>query len=217
MSTPDSFIAEVTEEVRRDRLFALFRRYGWIAGLVIVLVVGGAAWNEWRKARDRAAAEAFGDALLGALAADGRGARAAALARIEATGGRGAVLGLIAAAEAVGEQDRAAAMAGLARIAADPAVPESYRQLATLKRVLLAGAEMPAPDREQALAPLLQPGAAFRPLALEQVALLRIEAGETAAATAILTDLLNEADVTTAMRRRVNQLLVALGASQRAG
>ena len=56
MSETDSFIEEVTEEVRRDRLFALFRRYGWIVLVLIVLVVGGAAWNEYRKAQDRAAA-----------------------------------------------------------------------------------------------------------------------------------------------------------------
>ena len=36
MSNPDSFIDEVTEEVRRDRLFAMFRKYGWI-GVAIVL------------------------------------------------------------------------------------------------------------------------------------------------------------------------------------
>ena len=31
MSDTDSFIDEVTEEVRRDALFAQFRRYGWHA------------------------------------------------------------------------------------------------------------------------------------------------------------------------------------------
>ena len=56
MSDTDSFIDEVTEEVRRDRLFGLMKRYGWIAALAVLLIVGGAAWNEWRKAQDRAAA-----------------------------------------------------------------------------------------------------------------------------------------------------------------
>ena len=67
MSNPDSFIDEVTEEVRRDRLFAMFRKYGWIGILAVVVVVGGAAWNEWQKARAEARAEAFGDALLDAF------------------------------------------------------------------------------------------------------------------------------------------------------
>ena len=51
MSNPESFIEEVTEEVRRDRLFGLFRKYGWIAVLVILGIVGGSAWNEWQKAQ----------------------------------------------------------------------------------------------------------------------------------------------------------------------
>ena len=79
MSNPDSFIEEVTEEVRRDRLFALFRKYGWIALLAIVLVVGASAWSEWKKAQGRARAEAFGDGLLTALDADTPGARRTAL------------------------------------------------------------------------------------------------------------------------------------------
>ena len=36
MSDTDSFIDEVTEEVRKDRLYGYLRRYGWIAVLVIL-------------------------------------------------------------------------------------------------------------------------------------------------------------------------------------
>ena len=68
MSNPDSFIEEVTEEVRRDRLFAAFRKYGWIGGLVVLGIVGGAAWNEWQK--NQAAARAQGAAHV--LVARGR-------------------------------------------------------------------------------------------------------------------------------------------------
>lgn len=45
MSDTDSFIEEVTEEVRRDRLFGLMRRYGWIAVLAVLLLVGGTAYR----------------------------------------------------------------------------------------------------------------------------------------------------------------------------
>ena len=58
MANQDSFINEVTEEVRRDRLFTLFRRYAWIGITIVVLTVAGAAWNEWRKADARAEAQA---------------------------------------------------------------------------------------------------------------------------------------------------------------
>ena len=80
MSNPDSFIEEVTEEVRRDRLFNLMRRYGWIAITAVVLLVVGAAYNEWQKARDMTAAQAFGDAVLTAIEAPTPEERAAGLA-----------------------------------------------------------------------------------------------------------------------------------------
>jgi len=49
MSDTDSFIDEVTEEVRRDQLYGYLRKYGWIAAVVILAIVCGAAWNEYRK------------------------------------------------------------------------------------------------------------------------------------------------------------------------
>jgi hypothetical protein len=66
VSNPESFIDEVSEELRRDRAVYYLRKYGWIALLVVALIVGGTAWNEWRKASAQASAEAFGEAVLGA-------------------------------------------------------------------------------------------------------------------------------------------------------
>ena len=41
VSESDSFIDEVTEEVRRDKLFAVFRKYAWIGVLAVAAIVGG--------------------------------------------------------------------------------------------------------------------------------------------------------------------------------
>ena len=41
MSDTDSFIDEVSEEIRREKLFKTFRKYGWIGVALVVLVVGG--------------------------------------------------------------------------------------------------------------------------------------------------------------------------------
>jgi len=64
----DSFIDEVTDELRRDRLYGAMRRYGWIVVLLIVVAVGYTAWREYSVARDRAAAQDWGDAVLAAEA-----------------------------------------------------------------------------------------------------------------------------------------------------
>lgn len=211
MSNPDSFINEVTEEVRRDRLFALFRRYGWIGALLVVIVVGGAAWNEWRKAQATAEAQARGDALLVALEASDPTAQAAALSALRSDRASDAVVGLFAAALSAAGDDTAAAREDLERVASNPDVPQVYRDVAVLKSAMLGAA---APDaRIAALGPLALPGGAFRALALEQIALAHAEAGRDDEALAILTDLMDAAEVSFALRRRAAQMVVALGGS----
>jgi hypothetical protein len=80
VSDTDSFINEVTEEVRREKLFGYLRRYGWIGVACVLLLVGGAAFNEYRNAQARDAAQATGDALLGALSLNDPSATLDALA-----------------------------------------------------------------------------------------------------------------------------------------
>jgi hypothetical protein len=212
VSNSDSFIDEVTEEVRRDRLYGYLRRYGWIAVLLVLLIVGGAAWNEWRKAQARADAQAFGDALLAALEADDPSARLAAMETIPADGAQVAILRLLTASLALEQQDRGTALAELAALADDNSMPQSYRQLATLKRVIIGGADLPLDEREAALSALAQPGVPFRPLAMEQLAVLRIEVGDRDGAVQILRDIANEPEATAGLRRRASQLMVVLGA-----
>ncbi len=209
MSNPDSFIDEVTEEVRRDKLFAAFRKYAWIAVSVVVIVVGGASVVEWRKAQARGAAEDFGDGLLAALAAGTPETRAAALAAVPADGDQTAVRALLAASDPA--QDRAGALAALAALAADAAAPENYRDLATLRLVAVQGAEVALADRRAALEAIAAPGRTFRTLALEQLAYLDIEAGETQAAIDRLKALTEDQEATQGLRARARQIIVALG------
>lgn len=210
MSNPDSFIDEVTEELRRDRATAFLRRYGWIAVLAVLLIVGGAAWNEWRKASNRANAQAFGDAVLSALDGQSPATRLASLETISTSGAQTGLLNLLRAAQLF-ESDRPAALATLQAIVQDTSLPDSYRQLASLKHVIGAGANLSVDERREVLGRLSQPGQPFRPLALEQLALLELELGRITEALAILTDLQAQADVSDALRRRILQLTVALG------
>lgn len=217
MSNPDSFIDEVTEEVRRDRIYGLLRRYGWIGLLIVALIVGGAAWTEWQKAQAKAQAEAFGDALLDALDQDGPAERLSALQAVDAAGAadRSALRDLLAASDP--EADRAAALAALERIAADGAVSQVYRDLAVLRRVLLSGTEMEIAARRAALDPLAVPGRAFRTLALEQLAYLEVEAGNAQAAITQLRALSSDHEAPTGLRQRAEQMIVALGGESAEG
>jgi hypothetical protein len=213
VSNSESFIDEVTEEVRRDRLFAIFRRYGWIAILLVVLIVGGAAYTEWQKSSRAAAARDFGDVLLTALDNDTPDTRRAALVAAEsATNGVPAKLAiqkLMLASDPAA--DKAGTLAALDAVANDPDIAQTYRDLASLRRVIVAGADMDIAARRAALDPLAIPGRAFRTLALEQLAYLAVEAGDPGDAIAQLRSLSTDQEATAGLRQRAAQMITALG------
>jgi len=217
MSDTDSFIDEVTEEVRRDRLFGYLRRYGWIAVLVVVLIVGGASWSEFRKAQNRAAAQDLGDAMIAALAENEPGARAEALSGLDAqTPGSAAVLQLMVSAFQSESDQTDAAVAGLNAVATDGDVPEIYRQIASFKALILQSDTMPAADRRVQFEALAAPGAPLRLLAEEQLALIDMSEGLTGPAIDRLQAILQDAEVTPALQQRVTQVIVALGGTPQA-
>lgn len=209
MSNPDSFIEEVTEEVRRDRLFRLFRKYGWIGVLAVIGIVGGAAWNEWSKSRAEARAEAFGDAIVDALDTGTPEERRAALAAVPSDGAQTALLQLVLSSDNQG--DRAANLAALDRLAADATLSPAYRDLAVLRRVLLAGTDMALADRRTALQGIAGAGAPYRVLAEEQLAYLLVEEGKTDDAIAAMIVLLQDQAASRELRARLGQMVMVLG------
>lgn len=212
MSETDSFIEEVSEEVRRDKLFALMRKYGWVGILAVFLLVGGAAFNEWRKASERSAAQDLGDHLLFALEQPEAADRSQALSEIKGeTSETRALIALLASAEAQSSGDLTVAAAALNGLISDTAAPKSFRDLATLKLVLLQAAEMPIEARRESLTSLASPGAPFRLLAEEQLAMLDVEEGNKDAAISRLKDIIGDVEVTAGLRNRASQLIVVLG------
>jgi len=209
VSNPDSFIDEVTEEVRRDRLFALFRKYGWIGVVVVLGIVGGAGWTEWQRAQAEAKAEAFGDAVLDALDLGAPEDRVAALGVIPTDGAQAAVLQLLLASDPVG--DRAGTLTALEALANDATQPASYRDLAVLRRVVVAGADLPLTERRAALDPIAAPGRPYRTMALEQMAYLLVEENRTDDAIAALTALLTDQEAPGGVRSRAQEMIIALG------
>ncbi len=209
MSNSESFIDEVTEEVRRDRLFRMYRKYGWIGLVVILGVVGGTAYVEWQSSRDRSRAEAFGDALLDALDTGSPEDRRAALAAVPADGRQGQVLDLISASDPA--EDKAATLAALDRLIADPAATPEWRDLAVLRRATVAGADQPVAERRTALEAVAVAGRPYRALAAEQLAYLLIEEGKTDDAIAALNAVIQASDASAALRARAGQVVTALG------
>ena len=209
MSNPDSFIDEVTEEVRREKLYGFLRRYGWIAVVCVLVLVGGAAFIEYRKSQERTLAQATGDALLAAMREDDPAARAAIIADVQAEGPAVAVTALLTASTQEQAGDVVAAAATLNALATNSAVPEMYRDLAAFKAAMMPSDDESA--RTAALEELSQPGQPFRLLALEQLAYATLDAGDPEAAIVIMRQIEEDAAVTRGLLERVQTLMVALG------
>ncbi|MFK7871119.1 MAG: tetratricopeptide repeat protein [Roseobacter sp.] len=212
MSDTESFIEEVNDEVRRDRLFGLLKKYGWIGGLVVVLIVGGAAWSEYQKAQARAQAEALGDAMLTALASDEAETRSAALAELSVENPTAqALVAMLTAAQAqqAGEAENAAAQ--LDAIASNGEIPEIYRQIASFKSLTLQAETLDAATRRQGYEALSLAGSPLRLLAVEQLALMDVAGGDKDAAIDRYQSILEDAAVTSDLQQRALQVIVALG------
>ena len=212
MSDTDSFIEEVSEEVRRDRMFDLFRRFGWIAVAAVLLLVGGAAWNEWSRSKQQTQAEALGDAVVAALQLEDAAQRAVALQDIQSQTADGqAIVQLLSAAELAADNRASDASTQLAAVRDNDEVQSIYRQIAAFKFLVLPISGSSIEDRQSGLEALISSGSALRVLAEEQLALLDIELGNEADAVVRLQRLLEDSEITPGVRRRVTQLITSLG------
>lgn len=209
MSQSDSFIDEVTEELRRDQLFKALKRWGWIGVLAVVALVGAATYREISTNRDLAAARDFGDAVIAALDLPDADARAAAFAEITPSRSNQEVLLAFIRASDLSESDPVAAAAALRVIADAPDLLPRYRDLALLRAHILA----PVEDQglvDATLARLAEDGAPFAGIAREVQALELLKLGDKEGAIAALETLVEQSVVTLSQRQRISSLIFAL-------
>ncbi|AGT09740.1 tetratricopeptide repeat protein [Paracoccus aminophilus] len=208
----DSFIDEVTSELRRDRLFQGLRRFGWIVVLLIIALVVASGWYEYRKSQDRQTAQDWGDAVVAAqTAAD----PASALDAVDPAGskGRRAISGLLAGGASADAGDAAKAVAEL-KAAAEAAGPKDpvLRDLALLKAVIVGGPAMGAAERDALLTDLSKPGAPFELLALEQKAVALVAANRHDDAITLIRQIQKKDGLSEDLRRRLSEIMVTLDA-----
>ena len=212
----EEFIREVDEELRRDRLAVLWRRYGTLVVALAVLVIAGTAgkvgWDHWRQ-RERAA-EALRFAAADAALTAGRQAEAAEqFAALAADGKTGfAALARLKEAQAkLALKDQAGAVAALDALAGATPDDPMLRQLGLL---LVAQRQLDTADPAEltrTLEPLAASDAPWRNPARELLALVAIRAGELEKARPLLQELSVEVGVPPSQQKRAAELLQAIG------
>lgn len=212
MSDTDSFLQEVSEELRRDKLYRNIRKYGWIAIVLVFIIVGAATYREYMKSQAKTEAELFGTSIIDALNQINSADRISKLQEIIAPGHNSkAIVAMLLSAEAIGNEPTTLEMNGLKDVAESLSIDAHYRDLLNFK-ILLGSAEiMNVEERVKAYDTLSEPGNPYRLLAEEQMALIELELGNTDNAVKKISQILLDAELTSGLRNRATQMLIALG------
>lgn len=213
---PTSFIREVDEELQRDRLQAIWQRYGsLIVAAAVALVVGTAGyvgWTSYSASVRNADAVRFDEALQ--LAATDLPGAIAALTEAgdEASTGYRAIARLTAAQLAASQDDAAAFDEALDALIADSGARELYRDYAILIRAVARIDVEDSATLRAELQPLAAAGGIWRHAAREALAAVAVKDGDLDEADRLLSEIEDDATAPPAQRERARQVREALAA-----
>jgi len=211
----DSFVREVDESLRQDRMLAIAQRYGpWLIGAFVVLLIGVAGWIGWRDWRASQARE-HGDEYAAAqqLAAQGNLEQAKTeFERLREEGPRvyrvmarlehGAILEMQGDLQgALAEFDRAAEEAN------DPIM----RDTARLRAAYIVADTQDFAALQERLEPLIQSESRLSYLARELLGIEAWEAGNLDLARTTLQNLTLAFDAPEAVQERAQIALSVIG------
>ncbi len=207
---------EIDEDVRRERLQQLWKRYAnYVIGAALLLVLataGVVGWREYQERQNQAQARRFLAAMDQAARGEDAAAREA-FARLAAEAGAGyATLARLQEAALLAKAGDAAGAAKVyEQIAADSRADRVFRDLATVMIVQDTIATGDPARLAQLLAPLLAEKNPWRHSATELSALLAQRAGDPAKAKELYAKLADDLTAPQNMRARATEMLAILG------
>ena len=212
----ETFYREVDEELRKEQLGSLWKRYGVLAIIALVLLLAAIGGYIWWQNRQQAEAGERGQALIAAF--DDVQARRLkdvpkqldSIAAEGSPGYRAAAL-LTKADVALQENNLKAAAQNFKTVADDGEMAEPYRQLALVRQTAVEFDTLPSAEVIRRLQPLAQAGSPWFGSAGEMVALAHLKQKQPARAAPIFAALAKDQTLPASIRSRAVQMASALG------
>jgi hypothetical protein len=211
----DTFVQEVDEKLREERMMDLAKRYGpWIGGAVLAFLLALGGWQFWREysvSQSRAHSDRYVAAQELARSGDLDGAKAA-FAALRTDGPRPyRAMAMMEYAAILSEQgDLEAALAEFDR-AAEAAPDPTMRDTARLRAAFIAAETQDFAAVQSRVQPLIDDETSFSFLARELLAIEAWEAGQNDLARSTLEALSLAFDAPEAVRERAQIALSVIG------
>jgi hypothetical protein len=212
----DAFIREVDDELRREQMSHIGRRYGlWIVGGVLAALIAFGGWTWWKHHQTNVAAEQ-GEQL--ALALDdiegGRVAQATAAVQKLTGSDRDAVRATALLTQAdmlLAKKDSKGAAAAFGKVAADESLAQPFRDLALVRQTAVEYDSLQPQQVIDRLRGLADKGSPWLGSAGEMVAIAYLRQNKTAQAGQTFRLIAQTPDVPETVRARAVQMAGSLG------
>jgi hypothetical protein len=212
----DTFLREVDENLRRDRLADFGKKYGsWLAGAVLLFLAASGGWIYWQHrqdARAQAQVEQLTDVYqrLSANNRKGTAEQLDALAKDGSAAVRASAL-VTRAVMAIEDNDIKLATAKFREVASDESLPRPHRDLALIRQTALEFDQLKPEEVISRLEPLAKPGNPWFGTAGEMTAAAKIKQGKKQEAAQLFAAIAKDKTVPDAIRARSVQLAASLG------
>jgi hypothetical protein len=212
----ETFLREVDENLREDRLRDFGKRYGgWIIGGILLFLGAVGGWLYWQDRELKKAQEQ--SETLAAIYSDIAAQKVAnvpqRLKPLEESSNEivGATARLTRAAVALESNDQQTALAQYKSLADDKGMPKPYRDLATVRAVALEFDSLKPEQVVERLAPLTKKGEPWFGSAGELTAMAYLKQGQKAKAGRLFAEIAADQQVPPTIRTRAVQLAGTLG------
>ena len=212
----DTFLREVDENLRRDRLRDFGKKYGsWLIVAVILFLVASGGWIYWQhrqQMREQAQVEQLADIFqrLGASNSKGVAEQLDQLSKDGDGAVRASAL-VTRAVMAIEQNDLKLATDKFREVANDGDLPKPYRDLALIRQTALEFDKLKPEEVTSRLEPLAKPGNPWFGTAGEMTAAAKIKQGKKQDAAQLYAAIAKDKTVPDAIRARSVQLAASLG------